>query len=133
MSLYMYLFFFNLCQRPWPYLDWYVFHVFVASLVKRLKMNMKMKIRCLKVLLWTKKNITTALEFVVYKFERSAAPLMGIWICIISDKINRWTFSKFYSRGSASSSNSSLLNYFFIFNIWEVSNLLIYFSNAWLK
>ena len=33
-------------------------------------------------LLWkTKKIIFTPLKFVVYKFERSAAPLMGIWIC----------------------------------------------------
>ena len=81
-------------------ISYIVFRVSVADL-KRLKINMKIKIRCFKVLLWQKKIITPPLKFVVYKFERSAAPLMGSWICTTSDRTERWTFRKFYSRGSA--------------------------------
>ena len=49
-------------------------------------MNMKIKIRCFKVLLWKKKIIIITLTFVVYKYERSAAPLMGMWISTTSEK-----------------------------------------------
>ena len=63
-------------------------------------MNMKLKGRYFKVILGTKKkNIAIPLKFVVYKLERSAAPLMGNWISTTSDRIKRWTFCK-YSRNS---------------------------------
>ena len=50
------------------------------------------KIWCFKMLLQTKKIITTPLEFVVYRFERDATPWMGIWISATSDRIKRRTF-----------------------------------------
>ena len=50
------------------------------------------KIWSFKMLLQTKKIITTPLEFVVYRFERDATPWMGIWIYATSDRIKRRTF-----------------------------------------
>ena len=68
-----------------PFVDSYiVFRVFVADL-KRLKINLKIKIRFLKCYFRSKKKkkiIIPPLKFVVYKFEKSAAPLMRIWICL---------------------------------------------------
>ena len=74
------------------------FSCFLTTRGKRLKTNMKIKFRCFKALLWTKKKIiTTPLTFVFYEFERSATPMIGISISTTSDRIKRWTFYK-YSR-----------------------------------
>ena len=60
-----------------------------------MKINIK-KIKCEKKLLWTKKNHHHTIKiFILYKFQRSPAPLMGTWICTTSDKIKRWAFGKF--------------------------------------
>ena len=49
-----------------------------------LKMKMKIKIRCFKVLLWMKKNHYNKI-FITYKSERSSAPFTGIWTCTTSE------------------------------------------------
>ena len=50
---------------------------------------------------WKKNHHYTIRIFIVYKFERSPAFLMGIWICTASNRIKRWTFCKFNSKDSA--------------------------------
>ena len=83
---------------------------------------MKIKIRCFKMLLWTKKKIITIpLTFVVYKFKRSAAPSMGIWISTTSDRIKVRIFANIQGTIFDHSTCSS---YFLLF--W--SNLFNYFS-----
>ena len=85
-------------------------------------MNMKIKVRCFKVLLWTKKIfITIALKFVVCKFKRTHALLMGIWISTTSDRIKRWIFENIKRTVL---DHNNCFSYFLLF--W--SNLFNYFS-----
>ena len=104
-----------------------VFRVSVADL-KRLKINMKIKIMCFKVIRWPKKSqhstIKTCKIDKIYKIERSASPLMGIWICTTSDRTQQRDelFANFIQEAvldsSACSSHSLLFR----------SNLFNYFS-----
>ena len=80
-----------------------------------------------------KKIIIIPLKFVVYKFERSAAPLMGIWISNTSDRIRRWTFCK-YSRDSTWSwtcSSCFLLFWSNLFNYSSLSSIFGKFQIFW--
>ena len=81
--------------------------------------------------------------FIVYKPERSPAAFMGIWTCTTSDKIKQWTFLQISFKVQLLITilvlvilycfEATCLIMFFIFDIWEVSNLLIHFSKASLK
>ena len=81
-------------------------------------------------LFWTKKNHYTIKIFTVYKFQRSPAPLMGIWICTTAERMKRWAFRKFHSGEALDRSNCSSysvlfwnnLTIFFLFDtVWKVS------------
>ena len=70
--------------------------------------------------------------FIVYRFQRSPTPLMGIWICTTSERRKKWAFCKFHSRGNKALDHSNCSSYsillwnnliiFFLFDIWKVSN-----------